>query len=178
MKNITLFAGLFLSIAFTPVLTTAQNHATAIKTSAIDMSRALIKNDFATFSKYLPDAVIEYAGGKEVLKTKMDSTYAAMKEFGARFKKIIIGNPGTVIRYKKQLQSVVPQSTTITSMLGDMTVETSLIALSADNGKTWKFVDTNIYKVDKMKTILPDLSPDLVIPPQKKPEFKPVEENQ
>jgi hypothetical protein len=156
----------------------AQNHATTIKVQAMDMAKALIKNDFATFSKYLPPAIIEYAGGKQMMKSKMDSASEAMKQFGASIKKILIGNPGEIIEYKNQLQSVLPQTTTIETMLGEVTAETSLIAISADNGKNWQFVDTNIYRVDKLKNVLPDLSPQLVIPPRKKPEFKPTTDKQ
>jgi len=155
----------------------AQNHATTIKIQAMDMSRALIKNDFDVFIKYIPDKIIDYAGGKETMRSKMDSASVAMKNFGVSFKQILIGNPGKIIHYRDQLQSVLPQTTTLKTILGEMTAETSLIAVSGDNGKTWKFVDTNIYQVDKMKSVLPDLSPELVIPPFKKPEFKPASGN-
>ncbi|MBS1655695.1 MAG: hypothetical protein JSU05_12665 [Bacteroidetes bacterium] len=112
------------------------------------------------------------------MKSKMDSASEAMKQFGASIKKILIGNPGEIISYKKQLQSVVPQTTTVHTLLGDVTAETSLIAISSDDGKNWQFVDTNIYKADKLKNVLPDLSPQLVIPPQKKPQFTPPPDDQ
>ena len=51
-----------------------------------------------------------------------------------------------------------------------------MIVISPDKGKNWWFIDTNVYKVDKLKTILPDISPKLVIPPQKKPKFVPMKE--
>jgi hypothetical protein len=46
-----------------------------------------------------------------------------------------------------------------------------MVVISPDNGKNWWFVDTNVYKVDKLKNILPDISPQLVIPPQKQPKL-------
>jgi len=42
-----------------------------------------------------------------------------------------------------------------------------------DKGKSWYFIDTNVYKADKLKTILPDISPKLIIPPPKKPKLVP-----
>jgi hypothetical protein len=59
------------------------------------------------------------------------------------------------------------------SPLGEVYLETSLIAISMDKGKNWYFIDTNVYKADKIKTALPDLSPKLVIPPQKEPKLTP-----
>ena len=103
----------------------------------------------------------------------MDSARAAMKQFDIKFKKILIGNPGDIISYKGHLQCVIPQTTTMETVLGELEAETSLIAISPDKGENWYFVDTNVYKVDKIKGVLPGLSPDLKIPPQNPPKFTP-----
>ena len=150
-----------------------QNLATTIKVQAMDMGSAFMKNDFATFSKYMHPNIIAFAGGKDNMKSKMDSAAIAMKNFGITFKRYWIGNPGEIIDYKGQLQSVLPVSTTIKTPLGEVIAETSMIVISMDNGKNWYFIDTNVYKVDKVKNALPDLSPKLVIPPQKQPKFIP-----
>ncbi len=154
-----------------------QNVRTTIKLQAMDMAKALIKNDFASFYKYMHPKVVELAGGKENMKNKMDSADAMMKQFGMKFKKIIIGIPSQVIFYKGALQCVVPQSTRMETFLGEMYVETSLIAISLDKGRNWYYIDTNVYKADKLKSALPNLSPKLVIPPQKEPTFTPAGEN-
>ena len=150
-----------------------QNVQTTIKIQAMDMANALIKNDFPNFVKYMDPKIIQYIGGKEKLKATMDTAAVKMKQFGASFKKILIGNPGEIISYKNQLQCVVPENTEIESMLGNLAAQTSLIAISIDKGKSWYFTDTNIYKEDKLKSLMPDLSPNLKIPPQQKPTFTP-----
>ncbi len=155
-----------------------QNHATIIKVQAMDMATALMKNDFTTFSKYMHPNIISFAGGKEKMKTKMDSAYAAMKLFGVSFKRYWIGSPGDIINYRDQLQAVLPESTVMKTPLGELTAETSMIAISTDKGKNWYFIDTNVYKVDRIKNILPDISPKLVIPPQKKPQLTPSKTNE
>jgi len=119
--------------------------------------------------------IIAYAGGKEKMKAKMDSAYAAAKLFGVSFKRYSIGSPGEIVKYKDQLQAVLPEITTIKTPLGDLTAETSMIVISPDDGKNWWFIDTNVYRVDKLKSILPDISPDLVIPPQKQPKLVPAD---
>ncbi|HTQ64643.1 MAG TPA: hypothetical protein VMI12_07575 [Puia sp.] len=162
----TVFNFLFLS-AF------SQNIQTAIKIQAMDMARALIKNDFNTFVEFMHPKIIAYAGGKEKLKKNMDSASQAMVQFGVEFKKIIIGDPGPIVSFQDQLQCVVPQTTTLQTLLGQIEAETSLLAISPDKGKKWYFIDTNVYKADKLKKILPDLSTALVIPPQKEPKFTP-----
>jgi len=169
------FQKIFLTstLYFFLIPTFSQNVQTVIKIQAMDMARALIRNDFIAFSEFMHPSIIAYTGGREKLKSNIDSASAAMKQFGVEFKKILVGNPGPVIAYKNQLQSVIPQTTTMQTLMGELEVETSLIAISMDKGKKWYFIDTNVYKADSLKNILPDLSPGLMIPPQKPPKFSP-----
>jgi hypothetical protein len=83
-----------------------QNLATTIKVQAMDMGTAFIKNDFERFSKYMHPNIIAFAGGKDKMKSVMDSAYQAMKLFGVSFKRYWIGDPGKIINYKDQLQAV------------------------------------------------------------------------
>ena len=155
--------------------TNAQNLSTTIKVQAMDMASAMMKNDFPNFIKYVHPDIIAFAGGKEKMRTDMDSVYRTMKLFGASFKRYWIGTPGEIVDYKGQLQAVLPESTVVKTPLGEITAETSVIVISPDKGQNWWFIDTNVYKLDKLKNILPDVSPQLVIPPQKKPKFVPAD---
>ena len=107
----------------------------------------------------------------------MDSAYKMMKLFSVTFKRYWIGDPGEIVNYKNQYQAVLPQSTTLKTPLGELIAETSWIVISNDDGKNWWFIDTNVYKANQLKNILPDISPKLVIPPQRKPRLVPVENN-
>jgi len=151
----------------------AQNQSAVIKTQAMDMARALLKKDYVTFTRYMHPAILKKAGGQEKLIEKMDTINARSKEFGAEIKKVVIGNPGPLISYKKELQCVLPQTTEMQTVFGKLELETTLIAISNDGGKNWTFIDTSIYNIKDVKTSLPDLSPDLVIPPGKQPKFTP-----
>jgi hypothetical protein len=164
-----------ITISTFSLLADGQNLSTTIKVQAMDMATALMKNDFTTFSKFMHPNVVSYAGGKEKMKSKMDSAYAAMKLFGVSFKRYWIGDPGEIVNYKDQLQAVLPESTVMKTAFGELTAETSIIVISLDKGKNWYFIDTNVYKADKLKSILPDLSPKLIIPPFKKPKLVPNE---
>ncbi len=176
MKKIKLL--LFsISVILLSLCTEAQNLSTTIKVQAMDMGNAVIRNNFNSFVKYMHPNIIEFAGGKEKMKTKMDSAYQVMKQFNVTFKRYWIGNPGEIVNHKNQLQAVLPQITTMITSLGELTAETYMIAISDDKGKIWRFIDTNVYKADKLKNIMPDLSPKLVIPPRKKPKLVPIKNN-
>ena len=153
--------------------TAAQNHATTIRVQAMDMGNAVIRNDFNSFSKYMHPAVFSFAGGKEQMKSKMDSASQFMQRFGVTFKRYWIGSPGKIIKYKNQLQTLLPQSTTMQTPMGELTAESWWIVISNDKGKTWWFIDTNMYQANKLKDQLPELSPQLVIPARKEPRLVP-----
>ena len=154
----------------------AQNLQSSIKAQAMEMANALVSRDYKAFVQHMHPSIVAFAGGPQKLIGNMDSAGTVMKQFGIVFKKIFIGNPGQVIQYKDQLQCVVPQSTDMQSSFGEMHAETSLVAISKDQGKTWYFIDTNVYQADKLKSILPDLSPNLQIPAQKQPTFTPAQQ--
>ena len=166
-----------IAVILISLCTEGQNLSTTIKVQGMDMATAFMKNDFNTFVKYMHPNIIAFAGGKETMKTKMDSAYRFMKLFGVTFKRYWIGDPGEIVNYKNQFQAVLPQSTTLKTPLGELTAETSWIVISNDDGKNWWFIDTNVYKADKLKNILPDLSPKLVIPPNVKPRLVSIENN-
>src|SRR5436189_5875702 len=114
ISKLILFSG---AIAIASLHARTQNLATTIKVQAMDMATAFMKNDFPGFIKYIHPNIIAYAGGKEKMKTAMDSAYDAMKLFGVTFKRYWIGNPGAIVDYKGQLQAVLPESTTIKTPL-------------------------------------------------------------
>ena len=137
----------------------------------MDMARAVLDKNVDKLVTYMPAKLVADAGGKEKLMIARDTLNKYMKQFGAEIKRVTIGDPGKIITYKKQLQSVVPQTTEMKFMASKVILETSLIAISEDNGLHWYFVDTTIYHGEKLKLSLPDLSPEIVIPPMKQPKI-------
>ena len=151
----------------------AQNQSSVIKGQAMHMAQALLKKDFNAFSKFVHPKLVEAAGGKDKLVERLDSANAMAKQFGADIKKIHIGDPVKAITYKKELQTTLPQTTEMATAMGSIVFETTLIALSADGGKNWRFLDTSLFSVKEIKKWVPELSPDLVIPPIKPPKIVP-----
>jgi hypothetical protein len=156
------------SLLFTPGIH-AQNLATTIKIQAMDMARAVLAKDIDKIATYMPPKLVADAGGKEKMMIARDTLNKYMKQFGAEIKRVTIGDPGKIIAYKNQLQATIPQTTRVKFMASTITLESTLIAISEDKGAHWYFVDTSIYRGDRLIKSLPDLSPELVIPPMKKP---------
>jgi len=150
-------------------LAIAQNVNAVVKAQANDMARAVMAKDVNKLAGYMPPKLLAEVGGKDKLMVARDTVNKMMKQFGAEIQKITIGEPSRMVTYKKQLQTTLPQTTEIKFMASKVFMESTLIAVSEDKGAHWYFVDTSVYRGDKVKSALPDLSPELVIPPMKKP---------
>jgi len=148
-----------------------QGLETTIKTQAMEMAKAILAKDVEKAVQYMPPKLVEASGGKAKVLMVRDSMNKYMSMFGAEIKKVTIGNPGKIISYKDQLQTTLPQTTQVKFMESTVILESTLVAISEDKGLHWYFVDTNIYRSSKLKEALPNLSPELVIPPMKKPEI-------
>lgn len=146
-------------------------HATTIKASAMEMGNALAQKNSKKFIDYQHPVMIELAGGEEQLRTISDSALKVFEQLGGRVSKINYGNPSEVVSHKKVLQSVIPQTLTLTSFIADIEIATSLIAISEDGGKSWRFIDTNLFSVKEIKSAMPELSPALIIPKSAPPKI-------
>lgn len=147
----------------------AAQQPSSIKAAALDMGNALVQKNSSKFISYMHPVMISLAGGEEQLRLISDSAFKVFEQFGGRVSRISFGNPSEVIKYKKTLQAVIPQTITLTSFIADVEVSTSMIAVSEDAGLKWKFIDTNLFSVKQIKSAMPDLSPDLVIPKSAQP---------
>lgn len=165
MKRITM---LFVAFQICAVTLQAQNMNTVIKTEALKMARALAAMDMETYSTFMYPTLVNDKESKDKIKQGMDSVNKYRDQFGIKVKQILIGNPSAVQTYKGMMQCTLPQTTTIETLLGTMSVESTLIGLS-NNGTKWYFVDAMLYKQKESKTKLPELSSGLVIPPMKQP---------
>jgi hypothetical protein len=167
MKKITTI----LVILFLSGSVSAQNINTVIKTEALKMARALSAMDFETYATFMYPTLVNDKQSKEKMKQGMDSVNKYREQFGVKVKQVLIGNPSKVLTHKKMMQCTLPQTLTIEAMMGSIETETTLIGLSND-GKKWYFVDAMLFKQKDAKSKLPELSPELVIPPMKQPVMK------
>jgi hypothetical protein len=156
---------LFFSIAV------SGQHSSSIKAAAKDMGNALAQKNTKKFISYMHPVMFKLAGGEARLKVVSDSALKIFEQLGGKVSKISYGNPGEIVNHKKLLQSVIPQKMTLTSFIADIELTTSLIAISEDGGKNWKFIDTNMFNFKQIKSAMPEISPALIIPKSAEPKI-------
>lgn len=149
------------------------DHALIIKEQAEEMVQWLLKKDFRSFCKYTYPKIIEMMGGQQKMVEFLEKSSKEMKSEGVEFLNITIGNPSDVIIVGNELQCTVPQTLEVKVPNGRVISQSTLIAISKDNGKQWYFVDTSGKDIQTMKKTLPNLSAELIIPEKSQPKFYP-----
>lgn len=167
MKYILIFA----LLTFNNCFLSAQPIETVIKSQAIDMGRAMVAGDTKKLSKYMLPEFLEAGGGGEKAIQNMDSVLKIFKQFGGQVTRITYGQPAKVVKFKKELQTYLSQTTELTSIIADVTFTSTIIAISRDNGKNWYFYDVNMGRSKEVKDKLPPLSPEITLPPPTQPKI-------
>jgi hypothetical protein len=156
-----------------------QNMASVIKIRAMDMARALARQDFEKYTTFMYPTLTSEA--KKQMKNNSAMLDSAKKQFAAfkpMVKKILIGHPEKIVTYNKVMQTMLTQEMEITTTLFSISYTTMLIALSNDNGKQWYFADANFYRTPEAKKMLPELSPELTLPASQPPTITPIKKGQ
>lgn len=136
----------------------------AAKTQAEQLGALMLAKDYSKFIDATYPKVVEMIGGKEQMLAIMENGTKAMETKGEFFTKISFGEPSEIIKHENELQCIIPQILELKTPNGTEVINSSLIAISKDEGKNWYFLDVNGKEVEDLRTYLPNLSPSLNIP--------------
>lgn len=108
-------------------------------------------------------------GGSAKLALILSKSTDELKAQGAKFSKITFDEPSRIIKSGKELQATIAQHTEIKLTEGRLVNTSTLIAISMDNGSKWYFIDTSNKDMLTIRRALPNLSNEIIIPPQQPP---------
>lgn len=160
----SLFVIAIVSIFFANNINAQQPLSSVIRQQAVAMSKAMSEMDIKQYAEFTYPTLAE--AGKEMINAKstLDSINKYREMLGIKVKKILIGEVGVIVTHKKIMQTTLPQTITIATVMGEVETQTTLVALSKDGGKKWFFVDANVYKNPNTRAKLPELSPKIILP--------------
>lgn len=130
-----------------------------LKKQASELYAAFDKNDFDKFVELTYPKVIEKVGGREnlisMMKNISDQNPKIFQSFSSS-----VDNPSQLVEIDNQLFGVVPIKLEGTTYKNNKIVTLgSVIGISTDNGKTWKFVNGS-----KFKELFPNAADKVQIP--------------
>ncbi|OQP58831.1 hypothetical protein A3860_39360 [Niastella vici] len=169
-KILQLIAFLFLFQALSAQNTLDQKSiAEVIVKDATAMVSFLNAGDYKGYLKYIHPVRIEAGGGEARVISQLDNQYGPLKAKGIVISGTVFDQPSEIVKSKNELQCTISQQTEVKVAKGRVVTYTTFIGFSTDNGKTWKFVDTNNIDIAIIRKLFPNLSPKITIPPKKQP---------
>ena len=123
----------------------------------------LFTENYEEFCKFNYPAVIKKFGGKEKAIEALKSTMNEMKKNGYRITDLQYSSPKKFVVNGNELQTSFYYDMTIDSPNGKMIRRNSSVAISTDNGKNWKFIDTEGKPKDIVIENFPNVSKELII---------------
>ncbi|MEO8515931.1 MAG: hypothetical protein ABI426_04260 [Flavobacterium sp.] len=158
----------FISFSITSYSQTSNANNSAlqieIKKQANEMGDAFIKGDYKSFVKFTYPKLIQLMGGESKMIATLTKTINDTKSQGVSFLGVTFDNPTKIIKVKNELQCTIVQHLAAHVPNGNTTSSSTLIGISLDNGKKWYFIDSTNKTNAQMKQLLPNLSPEIILP--------------
>lgn len=178
MKKIFVLVVSFLIYQFHSFSQDSQNNQSALTqaviTQANQMAASYKSGDYKGYVKFILPVYVNAAGGQAKMIASFNALDAQLKSKDMSINSIVYTDPSEILKVKNESQCVIEQQTELQSAKGRVTTYTTLIAISTDDGKTWKFMDTSNMDIAMVRRLLPNLSSKIVLPAKQKPTVHPI----
>jgi hypothetical protein len=138
--------------------------AAAIKAEAENISRAFVDGDFGRLLDLTYPKLIELSGGRKKLLAEVEGQMKEMRDMGTKVISLTVGEPGTSVRAGATLVAMVPIRLKMETAEYNMEMESYWLAVSADEGKAWRFISGSSLDVNVLKLLLPEAVDKIKLP--------------
>jgi hypothetical protein len=142
-----------------------------VKTKVIELNDAVMKEDHGKVVDLTHPKVVKLSGGRDKMISAMTAGNKQMKAQGSAFHSCKVAEPTDLVSEGSELYVVVPFLLEMKVPDGKLLVQSFVIGISTDKGKSWTFVNGDIDR-QKVKEVLPNLPDKLTLPEKKKPVFE------
>jgi len=146
-------------------------YSRTIVEQANEMGQLLMEKDFRSFARFTYPKIIEMMGGLENMVAIMEKGMVEMESDGTKFLNVTFGEPTAVIKAGNELQCTLSQTISMKVPEGRIVAKSTMIAISVDGGTNWFFIDSSGKDIQTLRSSIPDLSMDLLIPEAEQPVF-------
>lgn len=161
MKFHVLFlSSLFLMVSFT----TLGQHEDAISKGAAKYAKALQKGQWDKVLDLTYPEIVAKNGGRDNMISQAIQFDQTMLQRGFILKKAELSSPLNEYKGGNIIMCVVPMRLTFEGPLGKLYSESSLLAVSDDEGQSWTYIDMAQIQVSQLVEIFPEIPSDLDIP--------------
>jgi hypothetical protein len=136
-----------------------------VKAKAEKINDAFLKGDYAAVVAGTYPRIVEQLGGREEAARVFKAARDEYQQKGLELKAVTTGEPSRPIKGGRDLFVVVPISSKLISRQGKVLTESSMLAISPDDGKTWTFLHVPA-DTERLRRSLPQLPREITFPKQ------------
>lgn len=150
-----------------------------IKALAQQMATATVKGDFKTVIAHTDPETVKKAGGPDAMLKVVTNMFAQLKKSGMTIRSATAGNPGPVLQAGNKRFCAVPETVAMAVPANNMTpkgvytAQSTLLAVSTDNGANWYFVNSGSMSDEALYKLYPEVKGKISLPKQTPPQFTP-----
>jgi len=129
-------------------------------------AQAFASGDADNVASFMPVPIVEKLGGSEQVGTMVKSSVQMLERMGMTLRSVAVGNVTDLKESHSQHFAVVPEYIDYATATGTSRIESFLLGISDDGGRTWKFVDGAGIRSNPglLREIFPNFPDDLKIP--------------
>jgi hypothetical protein len=154
--------------------TSTKKDLSAIKAVAEASAIALAEKDYRRVAGFTYGKLVTLLGGRDKTVELIEKEMKQLETAGMTVVSVTVGEPQEIKKIGNELLSIVPTKIKMKYRTTMLEAESFLIAVSEDNGASWKLVDGAIAQ-DKavLRKLFPYAATKLDLPPKKDPVFLP-----
>ncbi len=154
-----------LIVCFLGLQSQAQSDNKNLNDQLENMRKAFIAKDYGVVADFTYTKVLEKMGGKEKMIAATSNSISKMESTGFVIEKISFKDPTKFLKHNGDLQCAITQVLIMNTPHGKMQSESTIIAISQDDGENWSFLDSSGMPKDTLKAFYTNLHPDMEIKP-------------
>lgn len=129
-----------------------------MKSELEKMKFVYLNKQFKIYSSFIYPKVFEIYGGQEKFVQATKLNFEQDEKSGFKIKNIYFKNFNDLIIEKNEIQTSFTQVVISDTPQGKTSEEVTIVGISGDNGKSWKFIDTSAYNQKKHPNIYQTLN--------------------
>ena len=170
LRELTLVVLAFASLGL-PVLAADGDPERAVKEQARAACDAFVRGDLDKFAGLTHPKLVQAMGGRERMIELLKSGQKEMATRGIQLLSASLQPKVEVAQGGDEWFAVVPYDLEMSVPAGRALVKTWLLGVSADQGKSWTFVDGGKLNADGVKRLFPQFPAKLNLPAKQPPQF-------
>ena len=152
-----IFATFILSVA----VTVGQE---SITESTEKYVNAFVNNEFVKVAEMTHPDLVQMNGGEEYVIEDLKAERLSTSGEGLIYNSAVVMSPLTILEYNGELQAVIPVEYTMQLAEKEYINKSYILAISADEGKTYKFVNLMQFDNASLGEFVSNISPEISIP--------------